>query len=110
MARSAAGPKFDFLCISVADFVASLFGDPNAALTPLSNTYMKNVDSIFSLDYYTAEPSAFLNLTGNSARCLINVPAPSAAEVLGDIPLNETTTKDFYNGTVVMNIREIKAI
>ncbi|MBQ1427975.1 MAG: hypothetical protein IIZ04_03870 [Aeriscardovia sp.] len=110
MAREGNGPKFDFLASNVADFVASIFATPNAAVTPLSTEYLRKIDSIFSLDYYTAEPSAFLNLTGNSARCLINVPAPSAAEVLGDIPLNETTTKDFYNGTVVMNIREIKAI
>ncbi len=110
MAREGSGPKFDFLSASVADFVASLFVTPNAVLTPLSNAYLKNVDSDFSLDYYSAEPSAFLTLTGNSSQCLINVPASAAAEVLGGIPLSESTTKEFRNGAVVMNIREIKAI
>ena len=110
MARGAAGPKFDFLASNVADFVASLFVSPKAALTPLSNDYLRDVRSVFSLDYYTAEPSAFLRLTGNSSRCMINVPASTAADVLGDIPLNEETTKEFENGTVVMNIREMKAI
>ena len=110
MAREGAGPKFDFMASNVADFVASLFVSPNAALTPLSNDYLRNVGSVFSLDYYTAEPSAFLRLTGNSSKCMINVPASTAAEVLGDLPLNEETTKEFENGTVVMNIKEIKAI